>query len=449
MLPTFLLLLLGGASSVAPSQPQDDAGIDWASAIADLCREAVRAGDVSGLSVAVAIGGEVLVSDGYGYIDASRHVTARDDSIYAAGSFFEPLLATGVLLLADDGELDLEDELAKHLPAMDFGEPVVRVRHLLEHSSGIPSFSDFVRARGQSDLDEVMAFLSESTLDADPGTCFSYSNANTLLASLILKQVSGRSVASFLSDEVFDRAGLDGTKWCAAESPGGDFEIRQETGSWLVREVALPAPFSTARLCSSVLDLMRWQSGLARGELLSDAATRRMIGPVWLEDGTSTGAGYGLNHAPLEDFECQTFGGASGDSWMHAAYYPSASLSIALMASDADASLGAIERSIARVVLGLQDLAVRDLPLPPDQLARYAGVYLVGCNQLRVQIKGGGLEFVPLHGEPFLLRYQGGHLFVSRDDLAVRLHFEFEGEDNAVALVLTDRGSELRAIRIG
>ena len=446
LLPVFLTAVVPVAP-IASARTQD-ADVDRVSAIAELCREIVRNGDAGGISIVVTLGDNVLVSDGYGYVDAAGHEPARGESVCPSSGLFEQLVAASALKLAEAGALDLEADVTTILDGFDFGDQVVRVRHLLEHTSGLVSFSDFARVKDGVELEEVRAFLAESPLENEPGTCFAFRNANLLLAAEVVEKVAERPLRELVTDELLVPLGMEHTGWRDADG-GEPFELEHVTAAWNVAEVALPAPYSSAALVTSAADLARWRAALAAGEVLDPDSTARMSAPARLEDGEWTSRGYGLVPSVTDDFESTFFGGACGETRSRVAWYEAASLCIALVATDMEAPLAELERSVARAVLGLPDPEVRDLPVSAEDRARYVGAYFVGCNRMSVDAKGERLVLSPVFGEPFALRFQGGDLFVSDDDPSVTVRFEVDENGEAIALVLVERGFELRAVRMG
>ena len=94
-----------------------------------------------GLSVAVARGGRVVVSKGYGKVDLEHNAPASEASVFRIASVTKQFTAAAVLRLAERGRLSLDDDITKYV---DFPTPgaTVTIRHLLTHTSGIKSYTD-------------------------------------------------------------------------------------------------------------------------------------------------------------------------------------------------------------------------------------------------------------------------------------------------------------------
>jgi hypothetical protein len=120
---------------------------------------------------------------------------------------------------------------------------------------------------------------------------------------------------------------------------------------------------------------------------------------------------------------------------------------IAVLASGPDAPLEALERSAARLVFDLQPAVVRDQPLGAAERALYVGEYYAGCTSYGITEANGRLVLVPPSGERRELLYQGDGRFLARDDTDLSLVFELD-DDRAIALVLSEHGVSLRAVRV-
>ena len=133
---------------------------------------------------------------------------------------------------------------------------------------------------------------------------------------------------------------------------------------------------------------------------------------------------------------------------MHLAYYPELELTAVILADDEDTPVERIQRRVLRAILDQPEPGVHDWPLTPEELARYAGEYLLGCTRLVVGIEGDRLTLDRTAHPVERLLYQGRNQFVVGIDPEVRLEFELE-DDRAVSFVFDDRGQRAVAVRVG
>ena len=135
-------------------------------------------------------------------------------------------------------------------------------------------------------------------------------------------------------------------------------------------------------------------------------------------------------------------------SRVHVAYYPDVDMLITVLAHGDEAPVDRIERSFARAVFNLPEPGIQDIVLTPEELRRYTGMYLIGCNQFLIGARDGHLIASPSTGDSFKLLYQGNQVFISSTDRDVSLTFTVE-DGQAVSFVLNEHGVESTAVRLG
>lgn len=140
-----------------------------------------------------------------------------------AASMTKMYTATAVLLLSEDGLIDLDARIAKYLPASVYdgiaNAATSTVRHLLGHTSGIPDFSgDFAYdldtlndPMGWYPPDRLLSYVKGQSALFAPGTSYFYSNTNYLLLAMLVDRVTGASHADVISDRIIRPLGLTAT----------------------------------------------------------------------------------------------------------------------------------------------------------------------------------------------------------------------------------------------
>jgi len=427
----------------------DDTSPEWEAHVGSQVVKFLGEGQADGVSIAIARGGEVVYREGFGYVDAKRGLVADTESSFPVGSLLEQLATVAMFQLADSEKLDLDTPLVEVLPGLKLEWETVRLRHLIEGTSGIPDFTDFAKASGpEVEVAHVLEFLASAALETEPGTCYASSNSNLLLAVLVIEKVSGKSIGDFLEEELFGPAEMSATSWCDEDSPARDAPVVVlEDGSQVDVRAVLPSEYGEARMCSNVEDLLRFRASLDSGVLLSARALELLTSTVRLENGETTDRAYGMDLSLLEDMRCESFGGGIGGARMHVARFPDADMTFVLLAMGAEGSLRPLARRIARNVFGLAPLEVTDLPLDSEQRSVFIGGYYVGCDRYAVRESGERLELVPPMSESYLLRYQGHQRFLAMDDDDISLIFELNSEGDAILFRLIYHGIETRAVR--
>lgn len=163
-------------------------------------------GNVPGASVLVIHNGSVVINRGYGLADLEERRAAVPDTNYRLASVTKQFTAACILLLRQDGKLQLDDPVSKWFPALPAATQAITVRHLLSHMSGLIDYEDVIPAgmtQQLHDADVLKILEGQDRTYFAPGTSYRYSNSDYALLALIVEQTSGQSFATFLRERIF------------------------------------------------------------------------------------------------------------------------------------------------------------------------------------------------------------------------------------------------------
>lgn len=379
---------------------------------------------IPGMSVVVMLGGRIVHAKGFGLADVASGLKAEARTVYPMGSIAKQFTAAAVLKLAADGSLALADPVAKHVPEYWPQGREATLEHLLRHTSGVREFFSIPAAAKLIDdprgtMDDVMALVAREPLVFPAGSRWSYSNSGYHLAARAIEKVSGVPYERYLDAAFFRPLDLRSLHHCKS----APVPPREATGYGRRRGAIVVAPWenmNTARgdggLCGNAIDLVRWTRLLARGDAIAPATVERMTAPTTTTEGWTAPYGMGLSLLPLDSRPRISHGGLIGGFSAAAAHYPSDDLTIAVLTNLALVPAAAIERDIARAVLGLPARRLQDLPVPPEMRDRIVGRWEIGIPGFVIDIAPAGDRLrvqMPLPGWSGELRYQGVGRFAS------------------------------------
>jgi CubicO group peptidase (beta-lactamase class C family) len=293
--------------------------------LADVLKPFVDRHTLAGAVVLVADKDKILDLEAVGFADIENSTLMGTDSLFWIASMSKPITALALMLLVDEGKVNLDDPVEKYLPEFkdivmkggDNQKPkhAITVREILSHTSGLP----FSTPQEQPTLDKLT--LKEGTasyvktgLNSEPGTKYAYSNAGINTAGRIIEVVSGMPYEDFLQKRLFDPLGMKDTTFWPSEAqlkrlakpyrPGKDKKGLEATKIGQLqyplsdrKRQPMPAGglFSTAkdvaRLCQMVLN-----GGTFEGKrYLSEAAVKEMTSRQTGKDiPTSYGLGWSV-----------------------------------------------------------------------------------------------------------------------------------------------------------
>jgi CubicO group peptidase (beta-lactamase class C family) len=285
--------------------------------------------------VLVAAGDRVEFEACVGLANAEWSVPHTRDSKFRIGSLTKQFTAAAILLLEQRGQLATGDRLAKFIPDVPAGWQAITVQQLLNHTSGIPDFTQLPPAAARlpegASPSQLTAALRDLPLEFKPGTRFSYSNSNYVLLGWIVELVSGQSYRRFLAEEVLAPLGLADTGYDSAVAVIPHRAAGYVTGALGQRNAAhvdMRTPHGAGGLYSTAPDLLKWTRGLFGHRLLSRETVAKMTTP----SGVGTYA-CGLNVQRYRGrLRYSHAGGIAGfSSWL--SYYPESDVTIVVLAN--------------------------------------------------------------------------------------------------------------------
>ena len=173
--------------------------------------------------------GEIVSKGALGFRDAEDKLPITEDTIFQLASISKTFTGTAVMLLVRQGKLSLEDRITKYFPELTAYEGVT-VRHLLNHTSGIPDYFDdadwfidiWKEEKRVPGNDEILRFLRETKAKPyfAPGEGLHYSNTGYNLLALLVERLSGVPYEEFLQQNIFEPAGMTATRCCHIRRDG-------------------------------------------------------------------------------------------------------------------------------------------------------------------------------------------------------------------------------------
>ena len=294
--PTFALVALLASATPALAQPisaEEQARID------KLVTETLEKTKTPSASIAIVRDGKIVLAKAYGKASETIPV-ATPDLAYQIASNSKQFTAMALLLLEDEGKLDLDDKVSKYLPGISGGDRIA-LRQLLSHTSGLqdywPQDFSFAAMAKPTTPQGIVDIWAKKPLDYEPGTQWQYSNTGYVVAGQIVEKVTGEPLLSFLQKRIFKPLGMasvvDMDKAIGPRFPQG--YGRAALGP--VRPVTPAAPgwlYAAGELSMTATDLAKWDIARINRALLpaDDWAEQEMT--VKLADGKDTYYGLGV-----------------------------------------------------------------------------------------------------------------------------------------------------------
>ena len=351
--PSLLALALLAHLCVTPARPQTSgpppAG-RYAAAVPRsraAVREMVEREGVPGVAVAVAVGGEVVWAEGFGFADLERRVPVTRETKFGIGSITKSLTTALLGRLAEEGLVDLDAPVETYLPDFPHKNLKISTRLIAGHLSGLDDTfngSRMYTATHYATTSEALREILKEPLRHRPGERHLYATGSYTIIAGVMERAAGRDYHSLLRRYVLGPLGLKSTV------PNDRKAVIPHRTAFYVREGArtINAPFfdpsfkwAGAGYLSTAEDVARFGAALLRPGFLRQSTVDELFRPLKTTAGEETGFGLGwrvgadgkgrrLVHQP---------GGGPGIS-CRVVLYPEEGLVVAILSNQTGAPVG-------------------------------------------------------------------------------------------------------------
>jgi D-alanyl-D-alanine carboxypeptidase len=328
-------------------------------AIEKIMADEMQSKKIPGAALAIVHNGNTLYAKGFGRANLEHDVPVTPDSVFLIASVSKPILAMGVMLLAQQGKLNIDDPLSKYLTDTPESWRDITLRHLMNHTAGLVRESPaFDGNKAVPNIDLIRATYP-LPLDFPTGTKIRYCNICYFTLAEVISRVSGEPWPTFMEKNIFSPAGLRATRTSSTSdviaNRAASYSVRN--GVYSIEREYIPVRPSGA-FASSLNDIVRLEKMLVQKQLLNADTIARMQQPATLKDGSKapfdsvTGAGYGLGWV-VSNMDGQLRVGHGGSlAGFRTLYqrYPERGVAIIVLTNLSTARPNDIEAAVAKVV---------------------------------------------------------------------------------------------------
>ena len=312
------------------------------------------------MAVAVVRGPDTILVQAYGMADLENEVPATAKSVFRIGSVTKQFAAAAVMQLAEQKKVELDKPIGSYLPTLPATWHRVTVRQLLNHTSGIPSYTSLGpawAARWGEDMppDTIVALTASKPLDFEPGTKFRYNNTGYVVLGMLIEKVTGRSWGDDLIERFSKPLGLTDTRNCLNEPliPRRAHGYEKTEDGWKnAKYLSMSQPFAAGAMCSTVGDLTRWNRALHGGKVVSAESYKLMTTPEGAAAEGRMRYGFGLGQDTVAGRQAISHGGGIHGFITANTWVPSAELSVTVLTNSGSAKSGELLRKLTLAALG-------------------------------------------------------------------------------------------------
>lgn len=357
---------------------------------------------VAGISVAVARDGRVVLARGYGMANLEHSVATTPQTVFHIASISKNILAAVVLQLVDEGKLRLDDDVMNYVPEAPTHGHHVTVRQLLNHTSGIYSFTSLPEAADNERFDltheQVLGLVQSKPLDFEPGTSWRYDNSAFYLAGMVVERVTKQEYGVYVREHIFQPLGMDSASLCDARMVVPHLASGYEVDHGKLVNAGLMSwklPFAAGAVCATATDLLKWEAALDAGRVVGPSSLALMRTPTTLADGMKIDYGLGTRLGLLDGHRVLGHTGSGGGFTTVLESFSDDHLTIVVLTNTLPGAALQVAMAVARAALGLPEKTLRDLPLSKEELAALPGIFDSDEGTAELFVLDGKLRFRP------------------------------------------------------
>jgi CubicO group peptidase (beta-lactamase class C family) len=326
--------------------------------------------NVPGAGVLVIQDNKVVYEKSFGMANLQQKRRATSKTNYRLASVSKQFTAMAILILAQRKKLSLDGRLTDYFPDFPAYGREIRVRHLLNHTSGLPAYEEHMPPGEEpvvdADVLEILKKVEKPYFAA--GTQFRYSNSGYALLALIVEKVSGQPFPEFLRANIFKPVGMNGTVMNVRAAPPGEdrraYGYSKRDGAWERTDQSRTSyVLGDGGIYSSGHDLRKWvraldEARLVRRETWNEAMSASTAARPLGEDRSATssadedvGYGFGWFVSRYRGTNAVWHGGSTLGFRNHLLHIPERKLTVIVLTNRDNADPAALARRIVDVFL--------------------------------------------------------------------------------------------------
>jgi CubicO group peptidase (beta-lactamase class C family) len=342
---------------------------------------------IPGAAIAVIKNGRVVKTAGYGLASVEFNVPVTKETVFEIGSVSKQITAVALMLLVEEGKVNLDEKISKYLPATPEAWKNVSVRNLLTHTSGIKSYTGLPGFELTKRLtrDEFIKTLGAQPLEFETGARYQYSNSGYNLLGFIIETISGKSYWDFTRERIFKPLGMDKTadrdpKYIIPKRATG---YEWENGSLAGRDYDLTDVFSAGAIVSTVEDLAKWDAALRNDSLLKKESKAQMWTPATLSDGKAYPYGFAFRLSEMRGHKIIGHSGQTAGFGANISRYVDDDLTVIALTNLGEIGMGTLlANGIAKIYI--PEISLKALKPQTEPDAKIAGTI---SNALRERLE--------------------------------------------------------------
>jgi D-alanyl-D-alanine carboxypeptidase len=256
--------------------------------------------DQAGASIIITCKNDVLYEKYLGFANFETGEKLTRDHVMGIASMSKQFLGMATLILADQGKIDLENDIKVYLPDLPTGDTKINLKQLLSHTSGLPELTQneefMAQIAEKHTVEQIINMGLRGQFRSEPGEKYIYCNTGYTVMTAVVEKLSGLHFSSFLQENIFDKLEMGNTYSCDYYRDATNAVPRysqDSSGYHPARKMHFSNLIGGGGIVSNVRDMAKWNMALLSGNHLPPNY-QELWNPVLLNSGESTGYGLGM-----------------------------------------------------------------------------------------------------------------------------------------------------------
>lgn len=338
--------------------------------------------DEPGVAALVAIDGEIVYHKAFGMANLELDIKLEKDMVFRIGSITKQFTAVGILMLVEQGKLNLQDDITKFIEDYPTLGHHISIHHLLVHTCGIKSYTFMESWKSVLRKDftplELIDFFKNEPMDFNPGEKWSYNNSGYILLGYIIEKVSGQTYAEFIETNIFKPLGMQSSCYDSHSKIIKRRAYGYQKNENYINSIffSLTQPYAAGGLMSTVEDLFIWNRAIRSNKLITQASIDLAFTNYQLNHGDPINYGYGWFINEINGSKTLEHTGGIFGFITNSIYLPKEDVFVVVYTNcDCNPPI-IVSTKMAAIAIGkpLPELG-STITLQNDQLKKFVGVY--------------------------------------------------------------------------
>jgi CubicO group peptidase (beta-lactamase class C family) len=375
--------------------------------------------DSPGAAIAIVQNGAIIYKRGYGFANIEYDIRITPSTPFNIASVAKQFTAMAIIMLAEQGKLALDDDYRKFIPEVpDYGKKIT-IRHLLNHTSGLRSWTSLLPIAGWRNLEDTITredvfemICRQKELDFPPGESYRYSNTGYFLLAEIVTRVTDMPFCEFLNKNIFRPLGMSNSR-CRDDYEmmikNRAYAYKQDDSGHYKKVVEANGVVGSGNIFSTAEDLAKWIIHLEELKSANEGILIQMLKRGLMNDGREIEYGFGFYIDTYRGQPVIRHAGGSAGFASEVLWFPKQHFAVIILSNIDDIEATGVAKMIADNYISDSFEGVSEgeshsgFPmnsLDPDNLRLYVGIYkhssgmkmkvYIEDNSLIVNVPGWG-----------------------------------------------------------